>query len=607
MLARTALILALLASLAVAPAGAAPGEPGPPARALSTPDLLDRAVKRGRLHRSTADLFLAFALGDHGRLPDRFVSDVPWDGTLPLLRLREQLERMPPAPARAELAAALDPVACDSPPPEPDVNSTYFHIHHDDIGGGLDINDYMASLDKAWEKQVNEFGWAAPPLPPGSLYPVVVEDLGPGLYGFVMATTQTDDNLATPWNELDAFASCMALNQDYTGFPSSPQDSLDATTAHELNHSIQFGYGAITGPNAADDVFVEGGATWMEDEVFDDSDDNHGYLWPEFDDSMGAYEDHLPFDDQYPYPYWVVFRALTERFGTGAAGMGEEVMQDFWEAVSQSPTSTDLTALGQGLAGKGTTLADAYHSAAVALRFNQPCAGGWTAPYCLEEGPLYVSAQGAPPLHGAIAAAGASFSGTIEDNYALNWVALPQVGPYPVALRNASGGGALRATVACATPAGPKLATLPAVAGPGEDRVLLSFDPTGCLGAPVAVITNESQTAPNPAVSTPREYVVSASLAPKDVKLKARPRKVDRGERTRLKATVSPCAGHEGDTVGFFRGKKKIATKQTNGSCVATKKVRVSKTSVFRAVSSQQDEDHSQGTSRKVRVRVRRA
>jgi len=617
MVARALLVLALLGSLPV-PAGAASGATAaPPARGLSTPELLERAVARGRLDRATADVYLALALTDHRKLPAAFVGDVPWDGTLPLLRLQHRLQDMAPGPERKVLRSVIAQAACDTeafPLPNDD-ESTYFYVEYGTIGGSLGIDDYKASLDMAWETEVIDFGWAAPPVAPvpapNNKYHVRVQDLGPNLYGFVSSLGThaglVGNNPVTPWNEGDAFASCMVLNEDFSGFPSSPQDSLDATTAHEFNHSIQFGYGAITGPNAADDIFVEGGATWMEDEVFDDSDDNHGYLWPEFDDSMGAYEDHLLFTDQYPYPYWVVFRALTERFGTGSAGMGEEVMQDFWEAVSQSVTSVDLVALGQGLAGKGTTLPEAYHAAAVALRFNQPCAGAWTAPYCLEEGPLYVAAEGAPLLHGAIAAAGASFSGAIEDNYALNWVALPSAGPYPVALRNASEGGALRATVACATPAGPELSPLPGVAGPGEDRVLLSFDPSGCLGAAVAVITNESQTAPNPTVSTPRGYVLFASLAPKAVKLKAKPRKLDRGERTRLKARVSPCVGHEGDAVEFFRGKKKIATKRTNGSCVATKKVRIRKTSVFRAVSPKQDEDHSTGTSAKVKVRTRRA
>jgi hypothetical protein len=94
---------------------------------------------------------------------------------------------------------------------------------------------------------------------------------------------------------------------------------------------------------------------------------------------------------------------------------------------------------------------------------------------------------------------------------------------------------------------------------------------------------------------------------PKLVTLKAKPRKVDPGDRTRLRAKVDPCAGHEGDVVQFFRKKKRIATKQSNGSCVAKVKVKVPRTSVFRAVSPQQDDDHLKGTSKKVKVRVRRA
>ncbi|HZG49173.1 MAG TPA: hypothetical protein VEY90_06595 [Thermoleophilaceae bacterium] len=114
----------------------------------------------------------------------------------------------------------------------------------------------------------------------------------------------------------------MVLNRDYGGFPSVPQAALDATTAHELNHSIQYGYGALHGSNLPDDVFAEGGATWMEDEVHDAADDNHSYLWPTFSESMGDY-------DGSPYPYWITFRGLTERYGTGSAFGGEQVMQDF--------------------------------------------------------------------------------------------------------------------------------------------------------------------------------------------------------------------------------------------------------------------------------------
>jgi len=91
---------------------------------------------------------------------------------------------------------------------------------------------------------------------------------------------------------------------------------------------------------------------------------------------------------------------------------------------------------------------------------------------------------------------------------------------------------------------------------------------------------------------------------PKVVRLKAKPKTVEAGEKTRLKAKVKPCAGHEGDVVEFYRKKKRIATKMSNANCVAKLKVRVRKTTRFRAVSPAQDLDHLAGTSKPVKVKV---
>jgi Divergent InlB B-repeat domain len=688
---RTALVLALLASLSVAPASAAPGESAPPGRALSTPELLERAVERGRVNRATADLYLAYALADHRKVPDRFVSDAPWDGTLPLLRLQERLKGMPPGPARAAIGDALALGSCSGASGGPTSATTpHFFIEYGTIQAGLTIAEYAASLEASWTTEVDGFEWAAPPLPSTTptpnRYHVVIANLGPGLYGFVSPSGTyagfVGNNPNTAWNDVDAYASCMALNRNYSGFPSAPQASLDATTAHEFNHSIQFGLGAITGPNSPDDAFIEGGATWMEDEVFDDADDNYNYLWPDFTMSMGEYPTSpLP----HPYSYWVVFRALTEPYGTGISDGGEEVMQMFWETVSQSGTSVDLDALNAALVAKSTTLADAYHAAAIALRFNLECGGSVDYPLCLEEGSEYVLLKGPPPLGGSISSAGGFFSGTVRDDYALNWVALPASGVYPVSLYNTSGGGHLRGTVACLSESSLSLTPLPAVVGAGASTVLPSFSPSGegCTAAPVVVLTNQFQTAPNPSSSLARSYFLSTGVArslavsvvgagmvsgngincpgdcfevypdgasaslsatpgggsafvgwsgdcsgsaatcdlvmsvdrsvtatflgTKTVTLKAKPKKVDRGERSRLRAVVSPCAGHEGDVIQFLRKKKKVATKKSNGSCVAKVKVKVKRTSVYRAVSPQQDDDHLTGTSNKVKVRVQRA
>ena len=769
MLVRIALVATLFVSLALVPAGAAPAPVAAQAGELSTPELLNRAVARGRLRRATADRFLAFAFTDHTRVPDRFVSDVPWDGTLPLLDLRQRVARMRQGAARAGIEAALasNPGTCAGESGGPSSSSSaHFFVEYVNIQSGLSIGDYTTSLEAAWSVEVTSFGWAAPPLhpsTPGGKYHVVIDILSPGLYGFVTTSGTfaglAGDNPNTGWTEPDAYRTCMVLNRDYGPFPGTPQQALDATTAHEFNHSIQFGYGAITGSNAPDDVFIEGGATWMEDEVFDGANDNYNYLWPDFDTSMGDY-------GLSPYPYWAVFRALTERFGTGTTGAGEEVMQDFWEAVSQSSSSVDLNALNAGLANKGTTLAAAYHDAAVALKFNVACTGGVAYPDCLEEGPSYVAAAGATPVHATIASIGGGVTRSLEDNYALNWIQLPGTGPYGVTLQNnSSNGGQFRATVACPTGSGMTKSALPSVVGPSSAATLASFDPSGCAGPPVAVVTNQSHTAANPTNSVARSYTLStaspgpshdltvvvtgqgtvtgtgiacpgdcfqnypegtavslvASESPgwefdgwsgdctgtgtcdltmdgdhsvtatftplptfpldvfisgsgsgtvssspagiacptdcseaypsdasvtltataalgsifggwggdcpsttgactvttdqartvtatfigrKSVSLTARPKRVEAGERTRLTATVSPCQGHEGDLVQFSRRSKRIATKPSNAACVARLRVAVQRTTVFRAVSPQQDADHLAGTSKKVRVRV---
>jgi hypothetical protein len=345
---------------------------------------------------------------------------------------------------------------------------------------------------------------------------VRVEFLGGGLYGYVSDSGAhagfVGDNPHTPWNEGDAAASCMVLNSNFGGFPSPPLPSLQSTVAHEFNHSIQYGYGGLSGANGPDQNFIEGCATWMEDEVFDASNDNYNFLdftGPTFSSCMGQHT-----GDE--YAYWITFRGLTERYGVGVAGGGEQVMQDFWEITAQNPNSDlMLDALNQALVNKGTNLADAFHAYAITVKFNRTCGGGYVYPYCFKEGAAYVAAKGPTQVHGTIATVNAAFTGSVQDNYAVGWVALPLGGgPYPVSLRNNSpSGGQLRASLVCDTGLTLLVTPLPAVAGPGATTSLPAYSPTGCLSA-VAVITNQSQTAPNPGFCVGRSYTLTVGASP---------------------------------------------------------------------------------------------
>jgi plastocyanin len=524
----SALASALVAGLMAAPVSAAPPEGARENARLATPRLLEVGVAAGRIDRDTANLYLAYALSpQHDRVPFAYRSNVPWDGTIPLLELRRQLAAGTAGRYEDRIRSVIEGpdgaentnVTCSSfPPAQGGANrhqSAHFVIDYGTVTGGLSITDYATSLETSWSTEITTFGWAAPPLHPnaGGRYGVVIDDLGDGLYGFVdiygTYAGLAGNNPNTAWNDGDAYRSCMALNRDYSGFPGSSQQALDATTAHEFNHSIQFGYGALTGSGQARNVFAEGGATWMEDEVFDASNDNHNYIWPDFERAMANYVSNDA------YPYWVVFRAITERYSAGGAGGGEDVMQRFWELTSQG-SGTNLSAMAAALTPEGTTLADAYHAAAVALRFNRACGGGYAYPYCLEEGPQYLTAAGAPASQGTISSAGGSFSGSVRDNYALNWVKLPSTGPYDVTLQNKpsgqGGGGQLRGSIACDTGSTISIAAFPAVVGAGASTTIAGFSPTGCLAGTVyAVITNQNQTAPDPSGGTARNYQLSTS------------------------------------------------------------------------------------------------
>jgi hypothetical protein len=475
----------------------------------TTPQLIDDALGAGRITRTQATLYTAWALVRPEAVPAEFVSSTPWDGTLELLQVEHALAR-PEArrsPALRDAAARIDTTCPGSKGNLPSTKRTkhfYLRYRASAIGGSLKIGQYAAALEKTWSTEIGRFGWARPPkdpvnTPPGGRYLVRLDDLGSGLYGYVSGTYVVKNNPATRWNDKDSVASCMVLNQDFSGFPSGPTDSLRATVAHEFNHSIQFGYGALTGFGKVKPVFVEAGASWMEDEVFDGANDNYFYLWPDFTTPMAQ------FDPTFPYPYWVVLRALTERYGTGVRNGGENVMQFFWEQISKG-ASTNLEALGRALKGAGASLGRSYHAAAIALRFNVDCS---TTPrkWCLEEGPQYVALAGPNTNTGSVANIGdPTYQGKVANDYALDWIGLPGgQGPFDLTIDVTAGGGKLRTSIVCRTGGALTLLAPTEVSTGSTSAAFTSVDPAGCDGV-VAVITNENQTRSSPKAVTNARY-----------------------------------------------------------------------------------------------------
>ena len=508
-------ILSILAVVALAasivpkvalPASATPARPGSPP---ATPELIEQAVRRGEISEARGALFLAWAFASPSRVPEAYVSDTPWLGTLPLLRLRERLPAL--GDSRAAVAARTQlrgqTFACPGTGgslPQRKSTAHYFIQFRASTLQALPIGSYATALESTWKTEIGSFGWAKPPkdpvsYPPGGRYPVRIENLGTGLYGYVAGTRVVGNNPATPWNDKDAISSCMVLNRDYGPFPGSPIDALRATAAHEFNHSIQFGYGALSGFGKVTDVMIEGLATEMEDEVFDSSNDSYNYLWPDFTLPMGRYA-------QSPYPYWVVFRAMAERFGKGERNGSEQVFQVFWEQISKGST-TNLAAMGKGLKNRGTNLATAYHNAATALRFLTDCSAT-ARKFCLEEGPAYSLAAGANDDHASLGGAPDSVARQIPNDFALNWIGLPTGGgSFDLTVTHDGGMGLLRVSVACRTSGSVTVTSAGTATRTGD-----AFEPdvavSGCDEAS-AVISNVKQTSPTPTSVTRTDYTIS--------------------------------------------------------------------------------------------------
>jgi len=533
-----------------------PVEAPPPA----TPDLIVQAIATDRLSPDEGWVELAEAIYAPAAVGAPFKSTTAWSGTHVLLAMHEALEAptssapgirdgFPTAMSAATKARieamragsrlqAADGAArdCDGfASVAPDTRqSARFHIDYNPAQlSGLNIDAFVTSLEAAYNTEVATFGWPAPVFKGAAVTPSIgnrihvrLEPLAGGLLGFAStrgshANVVGDNPATTDVTETEADAACIVLDSDFAEFRLPPQQMLDSTTSHEFNHALQFGLGALRETRRPDLAFTEALSVYMEDEVFDAANLGTTRSWPRFTDSLGNSGSEA--SDPNVYNLWVVFRALFERDGTTTAAGGQQRAREFWRAIAKqgvagrSDGKAMLAALSEAVAARsGANLGPAYHAAAVALRFSKACGGGLAYPHCLEEGPQWIATKGPTPTQATVSSVGAAaVTGTVKDDYALNYVALPVGASYSLTLRNTATGGMLRSSAICETTGGLRIREFPQVAGAGATSTLTGFDANGCARAS-AVITNEANTEPNPATSAGRSYELTTVAAAAD-------------------------------------------------------------------------------------------
>ncbi len=168
-----------------------------------------------------------------------------------------------------------------------------------------------------------EMGYRLPPADGGrgesAQFDVYLADIGRiGLYGFCNPEKTVERGHASSYCVFD---------NDFTGFTSPPVTSLRVTAAHELFHAVQFGIDVNEDP-----WFLEATATWMEEQIADDENDNRQFL------PLGQLgQRSIPLDTGGglgTYGNWIFFQFISQRYGADA-------VRQMWDLADGGPGRLD--------------------------------------------------------------------------------------------------------------------------------------------------------------------------------------------------------------------------------------------------------------------------
>lgn len=116
------------------------------------------------------------------------------------------------------------------------------------------------------------------------------------------------------------------LDNDYAEFGIAPSAALQVTAAHEYFHAVQFAYDINE-----DAWLMEATATWAEDQLYDQINDNRAYL--PYGPLARPYQSLDLYSDLSQYGTWIFFRFLGERYPSAQAGM-PTIVRDIWRKLA---------------------------------------------------------------------------------------------------------------------------------------------------------------------------------------------------------------------------------------------------------------------------------
>ncbi len=205
-------------------------------------------------------------------------------------------------------------------------------------------------MEGAWTREVDQMGYRAPAADGAAggdaRFDVYLADVSSqGYYGYCVPEAQVAGQ------QYLAQAYCI-LDNDMLSFPMDPVSSLRVTAAHEFFHAIQFNIDA-----AEDKWWMEASATWIEEQVAGDVNDNRQYLpvgqlgrpgvpLDTYDGSLAMYGN------------WIFVQKLAQSYGADA-------IRQIWtrlDAAAGAPDESSIQGVSNYLRTKKTNFAKFYSS-----------------------------------------------------------------------------------------------------------------------------------------------------------------------------------------------------------------------------------------------------
>lgn len=245
------------------------------------------------------------------------------------------------------------------------------------------INLVGETLDDVWAYEIDGLGYREPIRDADYSYyyeqygmdyggdgkfDVYVEDLGSAVFGYTRP-----EILVEPSQSQMNFATCyFVIDNDYPEsiFGHKPEESLEVTCAHEFFHAIQFAYRCDLDLG----FFMEISSVWMEDQVYNEVNDYINYLpyffaYPQI--SLTTYNGR----HEYASCIWGFY--LSENYGM-------DIMKQIWEQIRQGTTATD--AFDVVLRDFDSNLKDGYQDFALWNYFTNAEIRWWPDSYYSEGG-----------------------------------------------------------------------------------------------------------------------------------------------------------------------------------------------------------------------------